>query len=601
MQHYTLSLFRKDDSRFELRIQDAEQKALIMSALIAQKEIDPLLTLAENHYASYAPDLEKQGRTLFNWIDQHSGGWLRQVRQTPQAMALNIGVTEGGLRHLPWELLHDGVNFLCADPIHWFTPLRLVSKRTQDWKPQSRQLGILFMASSPENVKPVLDFEAEETAILQATRHRPLDLQVEESGSLAGLEKRLTDMAEAPDVLHLTGHADVDGHNPVFLLEDEIGNLEPTSPLDLARSLTESGAMPRLIFLSGCRTGQSEIPRDMLSFSEQMVQAGVEVVLGWALPVGDQAATTAAAALYEKLATGFSVPEAVAFAREQLLEAGSTYWHILRCFTDASTQKPLVGRGRLRIRVHDTRQEFLDAGGIVPVCPRTGFIGRRRLLQRCLRVLRSWSGDENYAEGIQLHGLGGLGKSSTAARLVDRLRASHEPVVCYGGLDDTVLLSALAKRFPEASTFLNEAELSLEQRLRCLFEPEANSTAGNKSILLVFDDFEQNIPLEVRQKGRTDFSPESLAVLHAVLRAIHDGQSDMRVIVTSRFKVPVPEPCRLHNETPESLRDADLNKKLALLEVFQSQVAKPTDLQVRAVELAAGSPRLLEWLDKVFK
>ena len=599
MQQYMLRLFRKDDRHVELRIMDSQQQLLHASPSIEQGDIDLLLALAESQYRIHAPQLEEQGRTLFDWIDRHSGGWLRRVRQTPQPLALHIDVTEGGLRHLPWELLHDGTGFLCADPIHWFTPLRRVSASNQAWQAQTRQLGILFMASSPQDVSPVLEFEAEEAAILNATRQRPLDLQVEESGSLAGLELRLADYREAPDVLHLTGHADVLNSQPVFLLEDELGHMAVATPQELARSLAESGNQPRLVFLSGCRTGQSQFHHNLPSFSEQLVQAGVPVVLGWALPVGDTAASSAAAALYEKLAAGFSIPEALAFARQQLWESNSPYWHLLRGYADASPPNPLVAKGRLRIRVHDTPQVFLDAGGISPVCPRTRFVGHRRLLQACLRTLRALPGDADYAEGILLHGMGGLGKSSAAARLVDRLRPSHEPVVCYGGLDEMALIAALIKVVPTAKDLLNEARQDLYERLCRLFEPtNANPYTGEKSLLLVFDDFEQNIPLEQRRRAQAAFTPPSLTTLNAVLRAIHDSQGDVRLIVTSRFAVPVPPPFRLYPTTPGTLLDADLAKKLVQLDNFQQ--ADPST-QARVLALAAGNPRLLEWLDVVLQ
>jgi len=46
--------------------------------------------------------------------------------------------------------------------------------------------------------------------------------------------------------------------------------------------------------------------------------------------------------------------------------------------------------------------------------------------------------------------MGGVGKSSVAARLVERLHASHLPVVCYGGLNEAVLLAALSEVLPQA-------------------------------------------------------------------------------------------------------------------------------------------------------
>ena len=608
MQHYTLELFRKDDSRFELRVLDGTWQTF---PLIEQAEIDALLALAAADYRVTAPNLEQRGQDLFNWVDSHSNGWLRRVRHRQQPLSLVLDVREAGLRHLPWELLHDGVKFLCADPFQWFTPLRRVTPpdRKHDWQPQQRQLGVLFMASSPEDVQPVLDFEAEESGILQATARKPLDLQVEESGSLQGLAERLTERADSPDVIHVSGHANIDkaSGQPVFLLEDEVGLCAPATPAELARTLRDANSAPRVVFLSGCRTGESSQQDDMLSFSEQVVTAGVPVVLGWALPVGDVAASQAAAALYDKLATGFDIAEAVALARQALLENHSPYWHLLRCYVDGSALNPLVAKGKLRVRPHDTPQQFLDAGGRVPVCARTAFIGRRRLLQRSLRSLRAWQGDEAYAEGILLYGMGGLGKSSAAARLIDRLRNSHEAVVCYGGLDETVLVAALGKALPKAQSLLNDAQQTLEQRLRDLFEPEDNLLCA-KPLLLVFDDFEQNIPLARRKLGQAAYHPASLAVLHTVLQAIHDSQSDTRVIVTSRFDVPVPRLCRLHTENPQTLHAADLKKKLAQLPGLQpvahgggQDKAVENALRQRAVEVAAGNPRLLEWLHGVLQ
>ena len=210
MQNYTLALFRKDDSRFQLRISDANNQMLVPEGFIEQTEIDVLLAATAKKYSVTAADLIQRGKDLFNWVDQHSDGWLRGVRQTPDHMALTIDITEAKLRHLPWELLHDGKNYLCANPLHLFTPLRLVEKsKTSHWQAEKRALSVLFMASSPQDVEPVLSFEAEEAGILDATAQKPIELQVEESGTLEGLEARLYEYEKAPDIIHISGHADV--------------------------------------------------------------------------------------------------------------------------------------------------------------------------------------------------------------------------------------------------------------------------------------------------------------------------------------------------------------------------------------------------------
>lgn len=383
MKTATLTLFCPDDSQFQIRLLDESQAQPFTSALLQREALQPLLDITQSNYTTCAPDLKRQGQDLFNWFNQHTQGRLAQLRHTAQALALRIGIQAGandlGLRHLPWELLHDGKQFWCADELHLFTPIRLASAHQHTWQAAKRQLQILFMASSPEDVKPVLDFEAEEAGILKATEQKPLALHVEESGSLQGLAERLHDMSEAPDVIHLSGHAELPQNSEaVFLLENDEGFLQKATAAQLAKELIHADRVPRLLFLSGCETGKSDLNRHVLSFAERLVQAQVPVVLGWALPVGDVAASQAAAVLYEKLAIGLGIAEAVAATRQFLFEQKSPYWHLLRCFANASELHPLIAKGKQRfVPTTVTHQSFLDAGNTIAVCKRENFVGRR--------------------------------------------------------------------------------------------------------------------------------------------------------------------------------------------------------------------------------
>jgi len=345
----------------------------------------------------------------------------------------------------------------------------------------------------------------------------------------------------------------------------------------------------------------------MPSFSEQVVTAGVPVVLGWALPVGDHAASQAAASLYGCLAKGFDVAKAIAYTRQQLLENGSPFWHLLRAYVDDSKLNAIVSKGRIRTRSHNTSQKFLDAGNRIAVCSRTEFVGRRRVLQNCLSALRAYNGNEFYHEGVLLSGMGGLGKSSTASRLVDRLNKSHKAVICYGRLDTTTLLSALnnAELTPQqkqnTQTLLNDANLSLKDRLSALFNPD-DSNYSDLPLLIVLDDFEQNIPEAQRKLGQHIYDASAMEVLNSLLLAIRESQSDVRVIVTSRYDVPVAAPCALYSATPSSLSQADQDKKLTHLphlQITRLMTDEEKAVKQRAIELGAGNPRLLEWLNEV--
>ena len=102
---------------------------------------------------------------------------------------------------------------------------------------------------------------------------------------------------------------------------------------------------------------------------------------------------------------------------------------------------PLRARGRKPAPPPSVATQFLDAKGTVKVPTRESFVGRRCQLQQCLKALTQ-SPDE---VGVLIHGMGGLGKSSLAARLCDRL-LDFERVVWVGRIDEASLVSRLADK-----------------------------------------------------------------------------------------------------------------------------------------------------------
>ena len=140
-----------------------------------------------------------------------------------------------------------------------FSPLpRYARSPISAWRPATanRPLRVLFMATSPEDVKPLLNFEDEEGRILDATRTRPLEFIVEESGSLEGLQYLIESFEPGYfDVFHLSGHADVIGGVPHFIMENDVGLRQDATAEEIAQAF--AALWPRLVFLSGCKTGQA--------------------------------------------------------------------------------------------------------------------------------------------------------------------------------------------------------------------------------------------------------------------------------------------------------------------------------------------------------
>ena len=90
-----------------------------------------------------------------------------------------------------------------------------------------------------------------------------------------------------------------------------------------------------------------------------------------------------------------------------------------------------------------------------------------------------------------IHGMGGLGKSSLATRLCDRL-LNFERIVQVGRVDEPSLVSRLAQKLDnkELRQALQNPDEELKFRLRRVFRQLQNEAA--KPFLLVLDDFEWN-------------------------------------------------------------------------------------------------------------
>ncbi|OKH14298.1 hypothetical protein NIES592_09480 [Fischerella major NIES-592] len=412
MQVLHLALKAVDGNYVELRYfvdnpNEYERRLLPLS------EVEDLIGLAERDYyvSSFPQDYTVTGRRLYNWLDG-SDRWLQSLldkyRREGVVLAINTGFVKtqivetqfiaspqsACLHHLPWEILHDGSSFLVQRvpaiiPVRWVSD-NTVKNLTVAGEAENRALQVLFMATSPLDVKPVLDFEGEEARILEATTRQPLALTVEESGCLSELGYLVDSYGKDYfDVLHLSGHATLQDGQPRFVTETLTGEAYFASAADIAQEL--QFRLPKLIFLSGCRTGQAGNAGFVPSMAEELLKSGAKAVLGWGQSVLDLDAIAAAAALYQELSAGKQITEAVASTYQALIKNKARDWHLLRLYAagdlPGSLVTPLRTRGRKPAPAPSVTTQFLDPAGKVKVPTRESFVGRRRQLQNCLRVL----------------------------------------------------------------------------------------------------------------------------------------------------------------------------------------------------------------------
>ncbi|NEP80954.1 MAG: CHAT domain-containing protein, partial [Okeania sp. SIO3B3] len=552
--------------------------------------------LERGYYTRLPDDYAITGQILYNWLDGNDRILQREIdKYRREGIVLAIS-TSDRLAHLPWELLHDGKVFLVQRkpaiiPVRWVTDSQQLSFQNQ---PHNRALNVVFMASSPRNTRddfPELDFEAEEGSILEATKRTPLYLEVEESGCLTELGYLLESQEENFfDVVHLTGHATFEDKKPCFITETEYGEAEYSSAEDIATELQFQH--PKLIFLSGCRSGYSH-QENIPSMAESLLSQGATAVLGWGDRVLDTDATTAAAKLYQGLSSGKRVTEALGESYQELIKVNARDWHKLRLYVAGSLPgalvTPLRKPGRKPAPRYQKTIEFRDPEGKLRVATRKDFVGRRRQLQNCLRAFRL----DSDKLGVLIHGMGGLGKSTIASRLWERL-SEYEKVLWWRQIDNSNFVEKLADKLRDADLrfALKDNQNELKYRLRDLFESLIE--VGEKPFIFLFDDFEWN--LEPREGGYV-LKPEAAEVLNALVWAIQEVGAREKIIITCRYKFQYQLLSEFWVQGLKPFRKADLGKKLKRLDNFNSGKIDEKLIE-RALKLADGNPRLLEWLDK---
>ncbi len=549
----------------------------------------------------------KIGKQLYQWLDSAERFLTRAIENcqgTANVLVLAIS-TKGRLGHLPWEVLCNENTFLVQIKNPLIVPVRWKEQNTVKEKIENRALRVLFMACSPIDVKPVLDFEREEGLILKTTERQPLMLIVEESGNLDELKNLIKSYEDKFfDVFHLTGHAGIKDEHPCFLTEDEIGKVYYASAEKIGESLSR---MPKLIFLSGCRTGESGKAGVLPSFAEELLDKGAKAVIGWGRPVSDYEASETSSELYGNLATGDDLGTALARTYQSLIKKQASDWHLLRLYIAGEMPDALVTPLKTPHRKFTSIRSsiafrFLDKKGQVKVINRENFIGRRRSLQRCLKTLRY----DNEKIGVVLHGMGGIGKSSLACRLCDRLSDYHR-VVFSDQIDKNKFVKTLIEDF------------SMEKHLRdSLSNPHDELKFILRDVfpylkiplLLVMDDFEANFEKDSNFKpklidGLPLLSIEAQEVLEALTFAIQKTDElrtenyDIpihRIIITSRYTFDVKESKFFLHEQLSKMTDADVSKKIARLNKIEKH---KKELKDKAIQLSDGNPRLIEWLFQI--
>ncbi|MCP5107654.1 MAG: tetratricopeptide repeat protein, partial [bacterium] len=541
------------------------------------------------------------GQKLFRFLDGETHTFRRALdRAHRKAEILQLHLSTCKQTHdWPFELLADTGTFLLPHRVHL---VRNVSTRSEGKTiiPRDRPLKLLFMACSALDVKPELDFEQEEEAIFEITGNLPIDMDVEDSGTLEGLRSQLEQ--EQYDVVHLSGFTGIAKNGrPYFIMEDETGYQHKVLPYRLwNEALIENP--PRLLFLSGSRTGKAKDRHSTtgtVSFARMMKKNyNIPAVLEWGKSVRDAQAIHAGKMIFHDLSRGKSILQAVQRARFDMLKkfphTPEPAWPLLRLFSSGMPLNAIVKENqRKQPKIQVIKHVYLKNSRVKVLAD--GFVGRRRQLQTSLRALKQ----DVDKVGVMLLGTGGLGKSCLAGKICDRFN-DYTLIIVHGRLNTITLEPALEDAFIKAQDEKGQQILSQEEKMIDKLSELCATSFKEKNYLFLLDDFEQN--LEGVDKGHPgSLLPEAADLLNVLLHHLPSCNKKTQLIITSRYTFPLAPQYGVsigslcQGVWLTGFRGAEQRKKARALENITNYPDQ--SLVPRLLAAGHGNPRLMEWID----
>ena len=470
-------------------------------------------------------------------------------------------------------------------------------------------LKVLAAVAAPEETRtanPPLDTEAEMAAVLDAVA--PIaagpggQVRILEVASLAAIGQALD--RDAYHVLHLSAH----GSPEAVELEDEDGNPVPMTPGALMDALRLAGRPVPLIVLSSCSGGAS----GSQAMAAELVRQGADRVVAMLAPVTDAYATRLARSLYRVLAGHPELTAGQALARARYLAeqdharaAGRDRMPVpefgvvtlLAAAGDGPLVDPAMPPQPLAVATTP------PGGRLVRDLPMGALIGRRAQLRTAMAVLRrDPAAVERFgaAGGVVLTGIGGIGKTALAGRIMARLAdegwlaAVHE-----GQWNPAALITAAAGAVDRALGHVSDPARA--SGLRAARDeltgpgddgPKLAVVAGllaEERLLVVFDDFEQNLT----PGGDAFTDPAFDEIFTALAEAAQTGA----LLVTCRYRLPGPDRFLARIPVP-ALSPAELRR--LFLRLPRLRDLDPADRQLLARAIG-GHPGLIEFTDALLR
>ncbi|HEU4323126.1 MAG TPA: tetratricopeptide repeat protein [Roseiflexaceae bacterium] len=468
---------------------------------------------------------------------------------------LALQTDDPALHAVPWELLHDGADFLIhsrmlvrevpgappSAPVDSTLPWRLIALGSDPLVREERdpQSGLL-LGHTP---LPRLRVAQEQDRLRDELRAMAPPAPIRWQRIAPTHQALIDDLATSePLLFHYTGHGGVTDGVPLLFLDDGTGCADPCPAAELAAELR---GQARFAFLNACRTADSREPDANLALA--LVRGGIPAVLGAQFPAQDEAAALFATSFYRALAAGRHPAEALYRARRQLRTQ----------FPD----QPLVWAAPVlygaRGHSWQVQRPPLDAPlpPLEPPAPQTAplrgagpasglFVGRDR---EQLELARLFVHDG--ARIVTVRGPGGMGKTALVHTLAERLRFHFTGGILAHSLflpGEQAALSAAAVRRALAELLgLRHPAFEQPDAAQAQEDALAQAVRARPRLLLIWDNYETVLWRLGRDRDGQDvtsFPAEQRAEAAAVqrlVRVLADGGAHL-LFTTRQSPVGLP-------------------------------------------------------------
>ena len=316
----------------------------------------------------------------------------------------------------------------------------------------TRGLRVLVIVCRPDD-QGLVSPRATVDAMLRAVADQPVRVDVCRLGTLAELGKmlgRAVDTNDPYDIVHINAHGSFHRKSGASLAfekdPDEDGRImtDPVTPEKLGEMLHDKGA--DLVLLEACRSAMTDREASLTAgFAQGLLQKGIRAVIAMGYTVHVDATARLFGALYQRIAEGATVGDALGTARERLRDEPRRRMGF----------GPAHERGEVELRdwfvpqlyQHGDDRALLAPGtaatpppkppslrrsapnrpepGAFPVKPPHDFVGRVAELHRVGRALER-------SRAVLVHGLAGTGKTTLAAEVASwALRTRRFEDACF--------------------------------------------------------------------------------------------------------------------------------------------------------------------------